>query len=246
LSDTMDVRIWARENGYEIAPKGPIPAVVRDAWSAREAEAADWSEVTDAAERPADQPDVQPKRGPWWKKPRQAQEAKPRPARRRNSVEQLVGLAWEFGAFALAQNPQMIPMARCVNMQAPVAGIVIDDLVKGTVVDKVLQPLARASEKGEKLFGLVGPPLIVGAITAKPEMYPVLRPALKMSLMQWMYISEPAMKKAEKRSKDWEERFGGVDLDGMIDALFAPPEGYVPPDGPSEDEEAAIRRAQGM
>jgi hypothetical protein len=236
----MDIRVWASANGIDVAPKGPIPKAVKAQYYDRltNGQLHPEAETPPGSEPP--EPEAPPAEGKksWFS--RRSRDASSRPSRRRTSVEQIVGLAWEFGAFALAQDPRMLPVARCVNMQAPVAGIIIDDAVKGTVADKILQPIARAGEQGEKFFGLIGPPLLVGAITAKPELYPALRPALKMSLIQWMYISEPAAKKAEKRAKDWQERFGGVDVDGMIDALFAPAEPFNP------QEEEAIRRARDL
>ena len=127
-------------------------------------------------------------------------------------------------------------------MQAPVAGVIVDDLVKGTPVDRLLQPLARAGERGEKAVALVGPPLLTAMITARPEMYPALRPMLKMSLMSWLTVSGPAMKKAQENAARFAEDFGDVDLDGMIDALFTD---INVPAQHSPDEEAAVRRARG-
>jgi hypothetical protein len=240
-TDGMDIREWAAQRGIEVRPKGPVPRDVRTAYYAEQVggEVPPPPPAEPSGEAPPGSGETPPEvKRPWWKRDRKEPGERGKSGRR-TPVDQIVGLAWEFGAFALSQEPRMLPVARCVSMQAPVAGLIIDEAVKGTVADKVLQPIARAGEAGEKMFGLIGPPLIVAAITGKPELFPVLRPALKMSLMQWMFISEPAMKKAEKRSRDWAERFGGVDIDGMIDQLFAPPEGALNP-----QEEANIRRAR--
>jgi len=149
---------------------------------------------------------------------------------------------------ALAQSPRALPMARVLDMQAPVAGIVVEDIAKHTIVDRILQPLARGGEQAEKAVGLLGPPIIVGLMTARPELYPVLRGPLKLSMMTWMEISGPAMEKAERRAAEWSEKFGAVDLDAMIDGLFAdipPPPGTQWADAVSEQEEENIRKARG-
>ena len=53
---------------------------------------------------------------------------------------------------------------------------------------------------------------------------------------------EPAMVKAQKRAEEFTETMGGVDLDALIEALFAD----VATEGvPSSQEEANIRRARG-
>jgi hypothetical protein len=247
MSETQDIRVWARNNGLDIAPKGKIPVAIREKWDTREvAPQEDFGDAVSPGETapPATTDGEQAPavgRKTWWGG--RAVPREPRAEKRRVSIEDVVSMGWGFAAMAIARNPVNLPMARVLDMQAPVAGVIVNDLAKGTVLDKVLQPLARANVNGEKMMGLLGPPMIVGAITMKPELYPVLRPALKMSIISWMTISEPAMKRAEKKAVQFAEKFGGVDIDGMIDALFAPPPGYEP--APSEDEEAAIRRARG-
>lgn len=127
-------------------------------------------------------------------------------------------------------------------MQAPVAGVIVDDMCKGTVVDRVLQPLARGSEKAEKGFALIGPPILVAMISSRPELYPVLSGPLKVAMLSWVEIAGPAMEKAQRKAEQMAERVGGVDVDGMIAALFAD----LPiAEAPSPAEEAAIKRARG-
>jgi hypothetical protein len=58
------------------------------------------------------------------------------------------------------------PLARILTIQAPYAGVVLDEEVKGTPVDSVLQPLARMHGAYRALSGLVGPPLWTAAICA--------------------------------------------------------------------------------
>jgi hypothetical protein len=142
---------------------------------------------------------------------------------------------------ALARSPQALPVARILDLQAPVAGIIVDDMARGTIADKILQPLARMGEKGEKLFALAGPPMLVGMMTAQPQLFPVLKPMLKMSMMSWMQISKPAMEKVQKRMETFAEDFGDIDLDAMIDGLWLD----GPVGAPSEQEEANIRKARG-
>lgn len=242
MSDNQDIRDWALKQGLDVNLKGPVRQSVRDKWATRDGEPAPGGQEKSA---PADNsltPEPPPEGKRTWWKGKGAGPIERKPSGPRVSLEPLVTTAWGMAAKML--EARMLPVARVLQMQAPVAGLVIDDTARGTAVDAVLQPIARAGEKGERLFALVGPPVLVAAICNKPESYPMLRPVLKTSVMLWMEVAEPAMKKAEKRAKAFEEKFGGVDIDAMIDALFAPPEGWVQkPDGtwaePEPERQAA-------
>ena len=158
------------------------------------------------------------------------------------SIENIVSGGWGLAALALMRSPDSVPVGRVLQMQAPVAGILVEDVAKGTIVDKILQPFARTGEDGERALALAGPPLLVAIMTRQPELYPVLRPVLKVAMMSWLEVAEPAMKKAQKRAEKLTEQYGDIDLDAMLDAIWEP----VPAAGPlSEAEEAAIRRAKG-
>lgn len=266
MSEASEIRAWGREQGMELSDRGPLPEALREAWLARDAgsedepilvsvpflgddpgpvaEANGTAPETPIVERRPERKPQAPKRRPFFtRKPKET--GKPR---KRVSIENIVTAGWGLGAMALAQSPRALPMARVLDMQAPVAGIVVEDIAKNTLIDRILQPLARGGESAEKAMGLLGPPIIVGIMTARPELYPVLRGPLKLSMMTWMEISGPAMEKAQKRAEDWSERFGHVDLDAMIDGLFADvpaPAGSTWAEAASEQEEENIRKARG-
>jgi hypothetical protein len=236
MSDHQDIRAWARAEGIDVNAKGPVNQKVRDKWAARAGDpvpeptpAAAAAEATPAASAGLS-PEPKPS---WWKRPRAPRGKTAAPQLPRVSLENLVTTAW--GIAGKFMEARLLPVARVLEMQAPIAGIVVDDLARNTAVDVLLQPLARAGEKGERVFALVGPPLLVGAICQNPQLYPVVRPMLKTSMLLWMEVSEPAARKAQKRARQLEDKLGGVDIDAMIDALFAPP---VPPPGPGANGQA--------
>ena len=262
MSESQDIRAWAKDQGIDLGDRGRIPAGVREQYDARNGDSGDLPDLDgddldlmppDPQPAPAAPPAppvdgkvVTPERRPQApRKPRRKLfERKPKTAHKRVSIDNLVSAGWQIASVALAHVPEAraLPVARVLSMQAPVAGIIVDDLAKGTLADRILQPFARAQEKSEKAFALVGPPLLVGVATAQPQMFPMIRPLLKASLMSWMLISKPAMEKAEKRARQFAEDFGEVDIDGMIDALWAD----LPiPTAPSEQEEENIRKARG-
>lgn len=134
-------------------------------------------------------------------------------------VDRIIARGWQFLAQMVA--PINIPVARVLDMQAPVAGLILEDNIKSTMVDKILQPLARVEERGEVAFALLGPPILVGAITARPQMAGVLIPILREALKTWIDVAGPSMKIVQEREKDFEEKYGQR-IDEMISYILAP------------------------
>jgi hypothetical protein len=133
-----------------------------------------------------------------------------------------------------AQTQGFVPTGRVLALQAPVAGIILEDTLRGTVADRILQPLARAGERGTELAALLGPPVLVSVLTVRPELAPALLPALRSTLRQWVVIAGPKLKKKEQREKRAMAQLGMDDADvadmieGMIDAIFADGAGAAP------------------
>lgn len=165
------------------------------------------------------------------KKSTRAKSKKPRVA-----VSRLVSRGWE-GLARLVANVNY-PVSRVLQVQAPVAGALLEDVIKDTIVDKALQPLARAGEGGELMFALAGPPMIVAALTTpqgqRPEMQAFLVPALKEALRSWIDVAGPRLKELEERDKQFQEQYGDQ-IDSMIASFFAPQEGapYHPDENPN-------------
>lgn len=242
----MDIRTWARENGVDVNTRGPVNDTARAAYAA--AHAGDELPAVDRLDDvptgldeldPAGRLDMPPSRerqptrpppatsAPGWMnrrtKPAGAGAAKP--PRRRVSIDGVVSGVWGIASMFLARNERALPVARMLTMQAPAAGLIVEDIAKNTLLDRVLQPFARAGKTGEQIGALIGPPILVAAITANPALYPMLAPVLKMTLMSWMEISAPVMKKAREKAEKLSEEFGGLEIDLMIEMLFAPPPG---------------------
>lgn len=134
----------------------------------------------------------------------------------RVSVEGLISGAWQL--FAQIARPINTPVAKVLNMQAPVAGMLLEDTIKDTVVDKILQPFARVGKGGETLFALMGPPALVAALTTKPELAPAIIPMLRRSLMLWMQIAGPKIEEMKKKEEEFTREYG-ESVDSLI-AMF--------------------------
>jgi len=258
---SQDIREWAAENGHQISDRGRIPAAIKAAYEADHPE----PDVDDEepmlivpSAPPTETPEPPQDPGP---PPVRAEERKPQPPPRdrlaalkrkpakpagkphpRVSVENVLSTGWGMLAFGLARNPNAVPIGRVMAIQSETVGVMGDQAVKGTVIDRILQPIARAGERGEVVAAVLGPPAIVGLVTAKPELYPICEPVLKMLLSSFAYHSIDAHKKIESRLAKMDEAAGGVNVDEWMSVIFAE---FDFPVKHSPDEDAAVRRAQG-
>jgi hypothetical protein len=177
----------------------------------------------------------------WGGKPKAKAKgaAKKRP---RVATDRLLTGAWRILARIAA--PVDVPVARVLEMQAPVAGVILDPLVKDTLVDTVLQPLARMQAGGETMFAMIGPPVLVGALHRYPQAAPVLVPALEEALVSWMVISGPAVVEAEAKRREFEERYG-ADVKAMIRSIYAGIPGFDPAAEQATPEQQAAAEQDG-
>jgi hypothetical protein len=169
----------------------------------------------------------------------------------RVSTESLLGSIWRGAAKLAAPLP---PLQRTLRVQAPVAGLLLEDAVKDTVADRVLQPFARAAEAGKTLNALLGPPFFVTAMTLhtvqsaqqnrepSPLVMGIAVEGLRSSLMTWMDVAGPKFEQALAREREWEDKYG-AQVDDFIAWLMSPPPSTA---AEAEQEEQMFRRAAGL
>jgi hypothetical protein len=261
---SQDIREWARANGHpDLGSRGRIPQGIVEEWEAANPAPEDGggeepiliipTGPPPATEEPEpgppvvtgkveERPPVRPRRNRLRDARDRAKKEVAKKPLPRVSTATVLGFAYSGLGYLAARNEKGIPTARALDLMAPVAGEVLDDVIKGTIIDRVLQPIARSGEKGEKVAALAGFPLLTALVTARPEMFPVVRPAMRMSIVLALEVSEQPMKKLQARTERFQEKFGNIDIDGMIDAVFASLDIDTQH---SADEDAAVRRAQG-
>lgn len=164
-------------------------------------------------------------------------EVKPRASFRRQSTATVFEFAWSQGGMALVATGRDVPVGRVLALQAPMVGDVLDDAIKGTFVDKAIQPFMRQGQRAKMLGAVLGPPLVVAALERNPELAPTLIPMLRAFLMPMLVEVAKAAKKAkadEKKLLDALEDLGDVlppemrregvnPVDAIIESIFAPP-----------------------
>lgn len=164
-------------------------------------------------------------------------------AGRRVSAADTLGDVWS-GVGALAIRTGHAPLGRCLQFQSQVSGEILDDALKGTVIDKVaLQPIAKGRGRFDALGAVLGPPMIVFAIERNPAQIDVLMPMLKSSIRSSLPLMVPAIKRVqEKEAKAAEaaaELFpdlppGADPVDAIIEMMFSD---WLPPAPAPEPEE---------
>lgn len=263
--DPASVRSVLREHGYEPPARGRLGAEWFELFDQIKAgtvpDGDDYGDGVTSADFPADDGEQPPRRrkpsGNAWERMK-ARAGQPRPGKSgggrgkakravhaRVPVDRLIERFWEWGARSSRVVSQ--PLSRCLEMQAPVAGLVLEDVVRGGIVDRMLQPVARAEDKAEKVAALVLPPVIVLALEHAQTLPPdqrvlreaILVPVLRESMALWVQVAGD--KVAEKAERDERLRPVMEKVDMLLSGIFAPPAQPQPPPSP-EDEETA--RAQ--
>jgi hypothetical protein len=262
MAEPTDVREWARRQGIEIGDRGRIPKELQARYDAEQNGGEPLVAVPDpdpAGETRPFVPGPEPRsfatgkdgqtaetppqpgkrRGIWRpRQPKTDQPARGKGAPKRVSLEMWAQRGWK--ALAYIAGAGQTPTSRCLNMQAPVAGIVLDDMIKGTVVDRLAQPIARWGEGGKNVAALVGLPLLVAATERQPALYQYTRPLMAEAATEWVLLAGPAMRKAKARAAEVARELEEFELDEesvkgmverpaenpvivkMLDAIFAP------------------------
>lgn len=254
MATAAEIREWARSQGLEVPAKGPVPPHLKDAYEAWHDDGGgqlpDGGDTTSEPGPPPGDPDERKPRnvstprtarlGGFGRRGGGAKKKRARPKHPRVPVDDLIATGWR----ALAGMARPLPAtSRLLKIQAPVAGLILEDTVKGTAVDALLQPFARTTRSAEALAVLLGPPVLVTAIQLNPDAQPFLIEPLRELMLRWCKIAGPKMKEALDREREFEEEFGET-VDDLIGALFAQPDQPASPAEAMRQEEDAVRQAQ--
>jgi hypothetical protein len=158
-------------------------------------------------------------------------------------VDRLIERSWEV--LARISAPVSPPVSRCLQIQSPVAGLILEDVIRDTAVDRALQPIARAEEKAERVIALVAPPVLVGALQAAqglPEDQRMMRqailvPMLRESMVLWVKIAGDKVQ--EKATRDAEL----APIYAQVDQLMAFIAGEAEPGGQAAEQAGAMAGA---
>ncbi|HWM96725.1 MAG TPA: hypothetical protein VNO54_06675 [Streptosporangiaceae bacterium] len=245
MATVTAMRSWLRDHGEDVPERGRLNADMIARYETGQHDP-DWDTAGDGDTISADETEpstpMQPERPPRTQRSSRRdrrsrpiseriagkRDGKKPPGRKkpRMSVEHLISRSWE--AVARFAAPLSLPVSRCLQVQSPVAGLIIEDVVAGTMIDRALQPIARAEEKAEKVIALIAPPILVLGIEQSFLLPPeqmmmrqaILMPLLRESLRVWLQVAGPKVEEAAAKEAEYQEKFGRS-IDEMI-ALFFP------------------------
>jgi len=118
-----------------------------------------------------------------------------------------------------------------MQFQSQVAGEMLDEALKGSLVDrKLLQPIVKSRGRFDLISAVVGPPLLVMAIERDPSKAELLIPVLKSQIRSSLPLMLPAIKKVQEKERKAAEAAaelfpdlpeGQDPVDAIIAMLFA-------------------------
>ena len=162
------------------------------------------------------------------------------PKPRRVSTQDFWGDGVE-GVASLVMRTGYVPMGRAMVWSSPVAGEIIEDATKGTLVDKVVQPVVRNAEKWQDLFDLIGFWAAIGMAQTQPEKAPMALMFARKRLVNLLPKIAANMAKQRKKERAAAEaiqtllpeleglELGDDPIQGLIEMLFAAPDQQAPP-----------------
>lgn len=174
------------------------------------------------------------------------------PKHERVPLDRLGESAFDFLARAARADP---PLSRTFSLEAPLVGMMADDAIQGTPLDKPLQVAARAQAKLRIGSAIIGMPLGIIALEraqALPEKQRVMReavilPMLREAAVMWVEFAGEAIKRKAERDAQRGPLYEEADLllrhllyGDPLDAetVAEPgPAGYAPP--PAAEDQAA-------
>lgn len=188
-------------------------------------------------------------------RPKRSRRKPARPIRERIPVTKLAGSVWKGGARLAAY--VSVPVSRTLELEAGLAGQVLEDTVRGTFADRFLQPLAHGQEKARGLSAIFAPPALVLAIEASqglPEDKRQMRLAVLLPLLEQSLIVQAKVtgERAELLQQEAEEDQNYRDMaQAQIAMIFAPPPGAAAAAAAAagderQAEDAAAAEAQRM
>lgn len=239
MAEGSNIREWARNKGMDLSDRGPIPKEIREAYQARgNDEAATAFPASDQDPEPGtpiegevveQAPKIAPTKGDLGSRVKQGLKgargrgsrsgAQKKPASRsgpRASVEAI--LTGVYGAFAGGVGRVNPAVGYIMGVQAPVAGLLLEDTVKGTAVDRLLQPFAKNADRVRVGRALLGPPVLVAFMQQNPDKAMFVMPMLRKMLADYIDLAGPKIVEIQKREAAFEEKYG-AEVDGMLAGL---------------------------
>lgn len=121
--------------------------------------------------------------------------------RGRVSAADTIADVWQGAGSLATRNPKHVPLGRFLQWQAPVAGEMLDDAVKGSLMDKlVLQRVVKARGRLDLASAVLAPPILIYLLENNPSLLPTIGPLLESSIRNSLPLMVPAIKKMKAKA----------------------------------------------
>jgi hypothetical protein len=131
-----------------------------------------------------------------------------------------------------------VPVGLAIGYEAPVAAEKLDAIIAGTLLDRLLQPLARAGAAAKDVGAILALPALVALIERRPYLYEPLKPliipvvtAVALDLAELQERNKERMAQAQARAGSAQ-----VDVEALLNMLF---QGQAPPGNQPQPEPQA-------
>lgn len=159
-----------------------------------------------------------------------------KPRTRRVSTEAIWTTAWTGAGVALCRSGADIPVGNCLQFQAPIVGEILDEAVAGTVLDKVLQPIAGGGERLKKVSSVLAMPVLVAVLERNPGMAPVLEPVLRQTIREHLVNMAPVIKARQKAEENYRKALTELGMDAGDDPVETVISAIFPPAPPNPEQ----------
>lgn len=194
------------------------------------------SEKPPAEPEPSSVFDEPPAERPGWRERLWGSAGKPlpvslperRPRKRRTPTDGVWMTIWTAAGAALVQTGADVPVGNCLQFQAPIVGGILDEAIKDTFVDVLIQPIAGSSKRLKAVSSVLAMPVLVGVMERSPQTAVMLEPLLRQAIREHLVAMAPVVKARKKADAEYRKALdelgleaGDDPVDTVMEAIWA-------------------------
>ena len=165
----------------------------------------------------------------------------PAPKRNRSRIPLTSLLETTLGGVStgLIMTNRDAPVGMAIGFEAPVAAEKLDAIIAGTMLDRLLQPIARAGASAKDFGAVLALPILVGLIERRPYLYDPLRPLIIPIVTSVALDLAEMQERNKERLADAQARAGShqVDVDQLMAMFFGQAMQQQPQPDPAQPAE---------
>ena len=226
MASSREIRAWLKDQGYEVPSGGPLSLEYRKLYNEAHTDSdipevglMDHApEVVEEVAPRVSEPD-RPVLGRVMNRAKKATSGSRTRGKKvaRKSLASVISLGYEWLSVPAATLSK--PVSYMMAVQAPVVGEVLDGPIAGTILDKILQPIASVNEAMEPVNAVLTP--LVGAFLLDrfPQHADKILPKMRNGLHAWAKVAGPHYEKIQAEEEVFEEKHG-ESIDKVLEQLM--------------------------